>query len=67
MTTIKIDLTFNEYQFSRVKPTSSQSAIAYTNTSWVGKEVLIIPLPLNITERWIEKHKKDEEYHITIE
>lgn len=67
MTQIEIRLKFNEYSFSRAKPTSSNSAIAYTKTSWVGKEVLIIPLPLNITDRWIEKHKKDDEYQITIQ
>lgn len=67
MTTIKINLTFDEYSFSRVKPTSTQSAIAYANMSWVDKEVLIIPLPLNITDRWIEKHKTNGIYNISIE
>ena len=67
MTTINIELTFKQYQFSRVKPTSGKSAIVYTNKAWVDKEVIIIPMPLNVTDRWIEKQKTDETYHITIE
>lgn len=66
MTTININLTFKQYQFSRVKARSGKSAIAYTNRDWVGKEVLIIPMPLTVTDRWIETQKTDETYNITI-
>lgn len=60
ITRITIQLTFKEYQFSRVKATSSQSAIAYTNTDWVDKEVSIIPMPITITDRYIESKYNEE-------
>ena len=69
ITDIKIKLTFKEYQFSRVKATSSASAIAYTNTSWVDKDVIAIPMKLTVTDRLIEHSWNDEtqQYELTVE
>lgn len=49
------------------------NAVAYTDKSWVGKTVLIIPVPFNITDRWIERQQDFDEtigemvYDVTIE
>ena len=61
-------LRFKDYEFRRVK-TSGNQIIAYTKIDWVDKEVIIIPVPINITDRWIEKHYNNEaeEYQIIIE
>lgn len=69
ITNIKIKLTFNEYQFSRVKATSSASAIAYTNTAWVDKDVIAIPMKLTVTDRLIEHswNEKTQQYEVTVE
>ena len=68
MTKIEVKLNFKEYQFSRVKPTTGNSAIIYTNTDWINREVIIIPMKLNITDRLIEKTKnKEGNYEMTIE
>ena len=69
MTTIEVKIKFKEYQFSRVKPTTGNSAIIYTNTDWINREVIIIPMKLNITDRLIEKkyNPETEEYELTVE
>ena len=69
ITKINIKITFKEYVFSRAKTTSNTSAIAYTPPSWVGKTVSIIPMPITITDRYIEKQYNEEkqEYKLTIE
>ena len=68
MTKIEVKIKFKEYQFSRVKPTTGNSAIIYTNTDWINREVIIIPMKLNITDRLIEKTKnKEGNYEMTIE
>ena len=69
MTKIEVKLNFKEYQFSRVKPTTGNSAIIYTNTDWINREVIIIPMKLNITDRLIEKKYNPEtkEYELTVE
>ena len=68
-TKIQVKLNFTEYQFSRVKPTTGNSAIIYTNTDWINREVIIIPMKLNITDRLIEKKYNPEtkEYELTLE
>ena len=51
---IKIHLKFKAYEFRRVKHMGT-NPVLYTTGEWVGKEVLIIPMPINVTDRWIEK------------
>ena len=65
---IKIQLKFKEYEFRRVK-TMGGKPVAYTTLEWAKKEVIVIPLPFNITDRWIEKQFNQEtgHYEITIE
>ena len=65
---ITINLTFNEYEFRRVKLMGT-NPIIYTRTGWIGKEVLIIPVPITVTDRLIEKqyNKNIGQYNITIE
>lgn len=53
---ITISLTFRDYELRRVKPTGKRSLV-YVRKDWVGKDVMIIPVQLNITDRWIEKHR----------
>lgn len=69
ITRIKIRLKFEEYQFSRVKATSNVSAIAYTNTSWVDREVIAIPMKITVTDRFIESgwNEKTQEYELIVE
>ena len=67
ITEININLKFKEYQFSRVKPSSNVN-IAYTNKEWVGKQVLVIPVNMNITDRYIESQYDEttKEYILTL-
>ena len=69
MTEIKINLKFKEYQFCRVKPTTGNSAIIYTNTDWINREVIIIPMKLDVTDRYIESkfNPEWETYEMTVE
>lgn len=69
ITKINIQLQFKEYQFSRVKATSSVSAIAYTNTAWVDKEVITIPMKLTVTDRLIEHswNETNQQYELDVE
>ena len=53
MNEININLKFNEYEFRRVK-TMGGKPIIYVDKEWVGEDVIILPVPLNITDRWIE-------------
>lgn len=55
MTEITINLKFKTYEFRRVKNMGSRVVI-YTNKEWINKDVLIIPVPITVTDRWIEKH-----------
>ena len=66
MTTIKLQLTFKEYVFSRVKPQTNQP-IAYTPTTWVGKTVCIIPMDIHTTDRLIESQWNDETQQYELE
>lgn len=65
---ITIHLTFKEYEFRRVKLMGANPVI-YTRMEWVGKEVLIMPVPITVTDRLIEKqhNKNTGQYNITIE
>ena len=67
MNEININLKFNEYEFRRVK-TMGGKPIVYVDKDWVGEDVIILPVPLDITDRWIEKHKTEDGYYdITIQ
>ena len=50
---ISIHLIFKDYEFRRVKMMGG-NPVLYTTLDWVGKEVLIIPMPFNVTDRYIE-------------
>lgn len=65
---ISINLQFKEYEFRRVKYMGS-NPVVYTTQEWIGKMVLIIPVPLTVTDRWIESQydEKDECYKVNIE
>lgn len=65
---ISINLQFKEYEFRRVKHMGS-NPVVYTTQDWIGKIVLIIPVPYNITDRYIEAQydKEDECYKVNIE
>lgn len=69
ITKINANITFKKYAFARVKNTSGASAVAYTDTSWVGKTVSIIPMKLNVTDRYIESCKDEEtgQYELYVE
>lgn len=43
--------------------------VIYTKMDWVDKEVLIIPVGMNVTDRWIQKKWNNtiKNYDITIE
>lgn len=56
---ISINLQFKEYEFRRVKYMGS-NPVVYTTQEWIGKMVLIIPVPLTVTDRWIESHRKED-------
>ena len=60
ITEINVKLTFKEYAFIRVKNTTGSSAAVYTTTDWVGETVSIIPMPLNVTDRYIETRYNEE-------
>ena len=69
---IKINLKFKDYEFRRVTRMGETSVI-YTKKEWVGKTVLIIPVPITVTDRWIERQQDFDErindtiYDVTIE
>ena len=58
---IKILLEFDNYEFRRVK-LMGENPVLYTKKEWVGKNVLIIPVPFDVTDRLIEA-KWDAELH----
>lgn len=65
---IKINLQFKEYEFRRVK-LMGENPVVYTTQDWIGKMVLIIPVPYNLTDRYIEDQYDEEEecYKVSIE
>lgn len=67
ITKINIQLKFKEYEFLRVKNTTGSSAAVYTTTDWVGKEVSIIPMKLNVTDRYIESCYNEETQQYELE
>jgi hypothetical protein len=69
LTTIEVKISFKEYEFRRVKPTTVNSSVVYTNPEWINREVCIIPMPLNMTDRLIEKSLNNEthEYELLVE
>ena len=69
MNKIETKITFKEYQFSRVKPTSGTSAITYTDKAWVDETVSIIPMGLTVTDRLIETcwNEEKQQYELYVE
>ena len=67
ITKINIQLKFKEYEFLRVKNTTGSSAAIYTTTDWVGKTVSIIPMKLNVTDRYIENCYNEETQQYELE
>ena len=65
---IKINLQFKKYEFRRVKLMGG-NPVVYTTKDWINKLVLIIPVPYNITDRYIEAQYDEEDkcYKVTIE
>jgi len=68
MTEIKINIKFKEYEFRRVKLMGTNPVI-YTKKEWVNKEVIIIPVPITVSDRWVETkyNNRTKKYDITIE
>ena len=66
MNEININLKFDTYEFRRVK-TMGGKPIIYVGNEWVGKDVIILPVPLDITDRWIEKHKTEDGYDVNMQ
>lgn len=50
---ISIHLEFKDFEFKRVKH-MGDNAVVYTTGDWINKLVLILPVPYNITDRYIE-------------
>ena len=65
---ISIHLEFKDFEFRRVKHMGANPVI-YTTGDWINKLVLIIPVPYNITDRYIEAQydEDDECYKVDIE
>lgn len=68
ITQIQIRLKFKKYQFKRVKRTGNQN-VAYVDKEWIGKQVVVIPVNLHITDRYIESNYDEEkqEYNLTLD
>ena len=56
---------FNNYEFRRVK-TMGNVPIVYTKEDWIGKAVCVIPMPITINDRIIEKEKEGDSYSIEV-
>lgn len=56
---ITIELEFKDYEFRRVRHMGDKPVL-YTTNDWIGKEVLIIPVPYNITDRLIDASYDEE-------
>ena len=56
---ISIELQFKDYEFRRVTR-MGEYPVLYTTGEWINKEVLIIPVPYNVTDRLIEKCYDEE-------
>ena len=67
MNEIKIKLRFKKYLFKRVKPKTS-GGLAHTPQQWIGKKVLVIPVPMTVTDRLIEStyDENTQTYEITL-
>ena len=65
MNEIILTLRFKEYEFRRAKAIGSGGVI-YTTTDWIGKRVLVIPVPMTVTDRLIETTKDENDtYDVT--
>ena len=66
MIEINAKITFDSYEFRRVKPMGS-NCVLYTKQNLIGKEVCIIPVDMHTTDRWIESQKREDgNYHISL-
>lgn len=65
MTEIRATIKFTEYEFRRVK-TMGNAPVIYTKEEWIGKQVSVIPVPITINDRFIEKNKNKETYILEI-
>ena len=54
----RINLLFKKYLFKRAKATTN-GALAHTPKEWIGRKVLVIPVPMTVTDRLIETHKDE--------
>ena len=59
MNEIILTLRFKEYEFRRAKAIGSGGVI-YTTTNWIGKNVSLIPVPYDVTDKMIEKHRNHD-------
>ena len=59
MNEIILTLRFKEYEFRRAKPVGSGGVI-YTTKDWIGKNVSLIPVPYDVTDKMIEKHRNHD-------
>ena len=65
MTETMINLRFKKYLFKRAKATTS-GALAHTPKDWIGEKVLVIPVPMTVTDRLIETTKDENDtYDVT--
>ena len=69
ITRINVKLTFTEYAFLRVKNTTGSSAAIYTTPDWVGQTVSVIPMKLDVTDRYIETcwNEETQQYELEAE
>lgn len=56
---ITVKLKFKNYEFRRAKAIGSGGVI-YTTTDWIGKNVSLIPVPYDVTDKMIEKHRNHD-------
>ena len=66
MTRLHIKVTFKDYEFRRAKATPN-GALAHTTQDWIGKQVIVMPMPMTVTDRLIESNYDEtaEEYTMT--
>lgn len=67
MIEINAKITFDSYEFRRVKPMGS-NCVLYTKQNLIGKEVCIIPVDMHTTDRYIESCKDENgQYHLQMQ
>ena len=56
---ITLKLKFKNYELRRAKAIGS-GGIIYTTKDWIGKNVSLIPVPYDVTDKMIEKHRNHD-------